>query len=362
MTEQQTFIPPPKDQAPLDYASPRVSAASGITFRELWDSGGMLAIFGVLFAVAAATVPGFFSWVNLISSLGLSVTTIGIISCTMLFCLAAGDFDLSVGQVVMLAGVLSAIITNWSGSTAEFRVLDHLLFTIHFPKHPTLFLILGILGGIAAGGVVGLVNGFVIARLGINALITTLATMQIVRGVGLIVADGSAIGVRNPNFLLLGSTEWLGVPTPLWIMTVSFVVYGLLLHRTTFGRNTLAIGGNKEAARLAGISVVRTKITIFTLQGLMAGFAGVIAASQFRSGQVNTGEGLELRVISACVLGGVSLTGGIGTIFSVIVGVVIMGTVQNIMDLKNVPTFYQYVASGSILLAAVLIDRMKRRG
>lgn len=340
---------------------PKPPSASRLNFRELWDSGGMLAIFAILFIVASVSVPGFFSWINLVDSLGLSVTTVGIIACTMLFCLAAGDFDLSVGQIVMLGCVLSAIITNWSGSTAVFKVLDHQLFTIQFPHHPTLFLVLGILGGVLAGGVVGFCNGFVIARLGINALITTLATMQIVRGFGLIVADGSAIGVPNANFWLLGSTNWFGVPLPLWILGASFVVFGLLIHKTTFGRNTLAIGGNKEAARLAGIAVVRTKITIFTLQGLMAGFAGVIAASQFRSGQVNTGEGLELRVISACVLGGVSLTGGIGTIFSVIVGVLIMGTVQNIMDLKNVPTFYQYVASGSILLAAVLIDRLKQQ-
>jgi L-arabinose transport system permease protein len=144
-------------------------------------------------------------------------------------------------------------------------------------------------------------------------------------------------------------------------MVACFVVFGILLNRTIFGRNTLAIGGNAEAARLAGIDVTRTKIIIFTLQGLMAGFAGVILASRMTSGQPATAQGLELQVISACVLGGVSLTGGVGTITGVIVGVLIMGTVQNAMNLLNVPPFYQYVASGSILLAAVLFDRLKRR-
>ena len=133
------------------------------------------------------------------------------------------------------------------------------------------------------------------------------------------------------------------------------------MNRTIFGRNTLAIGGNAEAARLAGIGVARTKIIIFTLQGMMAGFAGVILASRMTSGQPATAQGLELQVISACVLGGVSLTGGVGTITGVIVGVLIMGTVQNAMNLLNIAPFYQYVASGSILLAAVLFDRLKQR-
>jgi len=138
-------------------------------------------------------------------------------------------------------------------------------------------------------------------------------------------------------------------------------VYGVILNRTTFGRNTLAIGGNKEAALLAGISVARTKIVIFALQGAMAAFAGVVLASQMTSGQPNSSQGFSLDVISACVLGGVSLAGGVGTISGTIAGVLIMGTVQNVMNLQNVDTFYQYVARGGILLAAVLFDQLKKR-
>jgi L-arabinose transport system permease protein len=256
----------------------------------------------------------------------------------MLLCLAAGDFDLSVGSVLAMAGVLAVVVVNATGSVLA-----------------------GIVAGILAGGLVGLVNGVVIAQLGVNALIATLATMQIVRGVCFIISGGSAIGAASTRFYTLGNASPLGLPAPVWIMVGCFVVFGLLLHKTTFGRNTLAIGGNREAARLAGVAVTRTKIIIFTLQGIMAAFAGVIEASQMTSGQPNSGQGLELRVISACVLGGVSLTGGVGTIMAVIVGALIMGVVQNAMDLKNVPTFYQYVASGCILLAAVLLDRLKQR-
>jgi L-arabinose transport system permease protein len=302
----------------------------------LWERLGMLAIFILLLLGLSICVPNFCSVVNL-RGLALSVATVGIIACTMLFCLAAGDFDLSVGSVVALSGVLAAVVINHTHSIT-----------------------LGVGAGILAGGLVGLVNGTVIARLGINALITTLATMQIVRGFSYIVSDGKAVGVRESAFFALGITNFLSIPTPVWIMVASFVVYGILLNRTIFGRNTLAIGGNAEAARLAGIGVTKTKIIIFTLQGMMAGFAGVILASRMTSGQPATAQGLELQVISACVLGGVSLTGGVGTMTGVIVGVLIMGTVQNAMNLLNIAPFYQYVASGSILLAAVLFDRLRQ--
>ena len=296
----------------------------------------MLGIFVALLIGASLLIPNFLSIVNL-RGLALSVATVGIVACTMLFCLAAGDFDLSVGSVVALSGVLAAVVINHTGSV-----------------------VLGIAAGVLAGGVVGVINGTVIARLGINALITTLATMQIVRGFSFIVSDGKAVGVGQARFFTLGISNFLGVPTPVWIMAACFLIYGVLLNRTVFGRNTLAIGGNAEAARLAGIGVAKVKIIIFALQGIMAGFAGVILAARMTSGQPNTAQGLELQVISACVLGGVSLTGGVGTMTGVIVGVFIMGTVQNAMNLLNIAPFYQYVASGSILLAAVLFDRVRQ--
>ena len=332
MTTQSTATPPP-----LDYVAP-TAVSRAARLRLLWDAGGMALILALLLIVVSVSVPNFFTLVNA-NGLLLSVTTVGIIACTMLFCLAAGDFDLSVGSVVAMSGVLAAVVVNKTGSVS-----------------------LGIAAGVLAGGAVGLVNGFVIARIGINALITTLATMQIVRGLGFIISDGKAVGVVEESFFALGTGRFAGLPVPIWVMLGCFVIFGLLLNSTIFGRNTLAIGGNIEAARLAGIRVVRTKIVIFALQGLMAGFAGVILAARMTSGQPNTAQGLELQVISACVLGGVSLTGGIGSMIGVIVGVLIMGTVNNAMNLRNVPPFYQYVASGGILLAAVLVDRLKPKG
>ena len=307
-------------------------------FNIFWDRAGMLLVFAVLFAVCAFTVGGFFSRVNM-EGLLLSVSSIGIIACTMLFCLAAGAFDLSVGSVVACAGVVSAVVINRSGSV-----------------------VFGVGAGLGLGLLVGLINGVLIARAGINALIATLATMQIVRGFGYIVSDGKAVGITQDSFFVLGNSSFAGLPTPVWICLVCFAVFGFLIERTTFGRNTLALGGNPEAARLAGIPTDRLKTIIFTLQGGIAGLAGIVLASRFTSGQPTVAQGLELDVIAACVLGGVSLTGGIGKMSYVIAGVLIMGTVRNAMNLLNVPTFYQYIASGLILLAAVAFDRIKQRG
>lgn len=296
----------------------------------------MLIVFVFLFATLSLTVENFLTWQNMIG-LALSVSTVGIVACTMLFCLASGDFDLSIESVVAFAGVLAAVVINATGNV-----------------------VLGIAAGVLAGGVVGLVNGIVIAKIQINALITTLATMQIVRGLGFIVSGGIAVGISNERFFTLGMGMPFGIPNPVWIAIICFILFGILLNKTRFGRHTLAIGGGKEAVRLAGVAVDRVKIIIFTLQGLMAGFAGVVLASRMTSGQPNSSVGFSLDVISACVLGGVSLAGGKGTMIGTVVGVLIMGTVQNAMNLSNVDTFYQYLARGAILLAAVVFDRFKQ--
>jgi len=307
------------------------------SIKGLWENASILVVFIILFLLLSIFVPYFFTWVNMVG-LALSVATVGMIACTMLFCLASGDFDLSIESVVAFTGVLVAVIINATGSITA-----------------------GILCGLCAAGFAGLVNGIIIAKLKINALITTLATMQLMRGLGFIVSKGIAVGIKAPGFFVLGSGGFLGIPIPVWITIVCFTVFGFLLNKTTYGRNTLAIGGNREAARLAGIPVDRIKIIIFTTQGFMAGLAGIVLASRMTSGQPNTSVGLSLDVISACVLGGVSLSGGVGTMLGTIVGVFIMGTVQNAMNLLNIPTFYQYVVRGIILLLAVLFDQLKHR-
>lgn len=307
------------------------------SLRQTLGDYSLVLIFVVMFISLSLTVPYFFSRQNMIG-LGLSVSQIGMVACTMMFCLASRDFDLSVGSTVAFCGVVCATVLNRSDS-----------------------IFMGVTITLACGLIVGWVNGAVISYLRINALITTLATMQIVRGGAFIASGGQAVGVTNEAFFSLGTSMLLGIPTPIVITMLCFVVFGVLLNKTVYGRNTLAVGGNPDASRLAGVNVELTRVYIFLVQGGVAALAGVILASRITSGQPNAAQGFELSVISACVLGGVSLMGGRATISGVVVGVMIMGTVENVMSLLNVDSFYQYLVRGTILLVAVLMDQLKNR-
>ncbi len=180
---------------------------STFSFARIWDQFGMLVVFAVLFIGCVIFVPNFASFVNM-KGLGLAISMSGMVACGMLFCLASGDFDLSVASVIACAGVTTAVVINLSES-----------------------LWLGIAAGLLLGALSGLVNGFVIARLKINALITTLATMQIVRGLAYIISDGKAVGIEDERFFTLGYANWFGLPAPIWLTVACLVVFGLLLNK-----------------------------------------------------------------------------------------------------------------------------------
>ncbi len=320
------------------------AATAGI----LLDRGGMILVLVLLTVVCALTVRGFGSPENVMNLL-LQVSTVGIVATTMLFCLASGDFDLSVGTVIPAGGVVCALVLRDTGNLA-----------------------LSIAAALAFGAIVGLVNGVVVARFKINALITTLSTMMMVRGLAFVFADGKSIGIANEALLNLANSAFpvirnsagavvFQITFPVWVYLGLVAFFGFVLQRTTFGRNTLAIGGNEEASRLAGINVTRVKITIFTMQGAVAALAGVLLAARLGIGDPKTAQGSELSIISACVLGGVSLSGGVGRMSFVVAGVFIMGIVENAMNLLNIDSFYQYIVRGGILLAAVMLDQLKQR-
>lgn len=309
-----------------------------MTIASLRRRGGPLVVLILLAAILSLTVPDFFGVRNL-QGLLLSVTLVGTIAATMMLVLAMREVDLSVGSTVALAGVLAAVAMKASGSVA-----------------------LGVGAGLAGGTLVGLANGILVAGFRVNSLIVTLAMMEIVRGLAFLASGGESVAIPFQQFYDLGSGAMLGLSWPVWVMIASFAAFGALLSLTVFGRNVLAIGGNPEAARLAGVPVTGTRIAVFALQGLVAALAGIVLAARITSGQPNTSVGLELAVISACVLGGVSLSGGVATVTGVIVGVFIMGAAQNALNLMNVPTFYQYVVRGGILLVAVVADRWRQGG
>ncbi len=332
-------------QTPVNHTSistspsaPQSVAARSRAMRtwDLINKSGIVMMFLILFVTLSLTVPDFISSRN-IQGLLLSVTLIGSISVTMMLVLALGEVDLSVASIVAFSGVVAS--------------------TLITATHSVIF---GVAAGVLAGGAVGLVNGVLVARFRINSLIVTLAMMEVVRGLAYITSNGDAVMISEESFFTLGGGQFLGISFPIWSNIVGFVVFGFLLKKTVFGKNVLAVGGNSEAALLAGLPVTRIKITVFVLQGLVTGFAGVMLASRMSLGDPKTSVGLELGVISACVLGGVSLTGGVATISGVLVGVLIMGSVQDAMSLLNVPTFYQYLIRGGILLLAVLFDQYRR--
>jgi len=312
-------------------ATPSPTAA----FMRAWDKMGMLLIFIILFILCSLFIDNFLSFRNM-NGLGLAISMTGMTACTMMFCIATADFDLSVGAVIACSGVVAAVVINLTDS-----------------------IFLGIAAGLLLGIVTGIINGFIIARIGINAMMVTLGTMQIVRGFGYIIAGGKAVGISNSGFFVMGTTAILGVPTPIWITVACFIVFGFLLKYTEYGRNTLALGGSLEAARLAGVPVVRTRIMIFALHGLICALAGLVLASRMTSGQPMTSVGFEMTVISAVVLGGVSPSGGVAKISFIIAGVLVLGIIENAMNLMNINPFYQYVVRGAILLAAMIFDRYK---
>ncbi|WNG49264.1 L-arabinose ABC transporter permease AraH [Archangium minus] len=305
--------------------------------RVVLGEQGLVILFLLALVIVSITVPNFMTQRNILGLLQ-SVVTIGIVACTMMLCLASRDFDLSVGSTVAFSGMIAVMVSNHMENIG-----------------------LGLLAALLAGVMVGAINGVVIAKLRINALITTLATMQIVRGLALIASDGRAVGVDDPAYFDIAQTALFGIPVPIIVMVLTFLLFGFVLNRTVFGRNTLAIGGNPDASRLAGVNVGTIRIWIFTLQGLACAVAGILLSSRITSGQPNAAQGLELSVISACVLGGVSLAGGRAAISGVLVGVLIMGIAENVMNLMNIQAFYQYVVRGVILLLAVLLDNLRTR-
>jgi L-arabinose transport system permease protein len=186
--------------------------------KILLGEQGLVVIFAIAFVIVSIFVPSFLTERNMLGLLQ-SVVTIGIVACTMMFCLASRDFDLSVGSTVAFSGMIAVMVSNSTGSIP-----------------------LGLLAALICGSIVGVINGVVIAKFRINALITTLATMQIVRGFALIASDGRAVGINDPSFYQLALSRFLTVPTPIWFMIALFIVFGFVLNRTVFGKNTLAIG------------------------------------------------------------------------------------------------------------------------
>jgi ribose transport system permease protein len=262
----------------------------------------------------------------------------GILVTGMMLLMIAGAFDLSIGSTLALAGVWAGVMVGWW----------------HWPAE------IGLVAGILVGGAAGLVNGFIVTRLGINPLVATLATMAIFRGLTYVTA-GTGVTPIGDSFKAYGQAvdPWLGLQSPFWIMLVIVLAFGWAIARTRFFRQYFFIGGNARAARLSGIRVEYLTMVAFVITGLLAGLAGVLAAARLNSAVVSAGIGQELYVITATVIGGASLKGGEGTILGAVLGVLFIALVNNAMIIMGVPIFWQPLVTGFVLLLAVSMDRFK---
>lgn len=299
-----------------------------------------------LFVFFSLTTDAFMTRPNLINIMR-QVSFTGITAVGAAMVLLIGGIDLSIGSVLAFTGVIAAKVIIEAG----------------LPP------LVGIFAGIGAGMMVGMVNGLITTKLNIPALITTLGTLTIVRGISFTLTSGLPVfGFPKESFLgfeqgvqAVGKGYIGGIPVPVIIMIIVFVLGFIFLYRTYFGRYIYAIGGNAETSRLSGIKVERMQLLVYMLAGLLTGVAGMIVMGRVNSGQPSIGVGFELEVITAVVLGGVSIAGGTGSLLGVILGVFIMGVLSNGLIILNVSEYNQMVVRGLVLLLAVGIDQLRIR-
>lgn len=292
----------------------------------------------LLLAFFATQTPHFLTGANIVN-VAQTLAPAGIVAIGMTLVLISGGIDISVGS----AAALSGVVTSY-------------LWTIYGVP-----LLLSTFLGLGSGLLVGFVNGFLVTRINISPLITTLGTFSIIRGAAFIVSSGQTNQLNNEAFKFLGRGSFLGVPFSLILMVVLYLFFAFILRHTHFGRRIYAIGGSAEASRLSGININRTLMSVYLISGLLAAAGGLLIASQLASSAPRAAIGLELTVIAAVVLGGTGLAGGKGSLFGTLVGVLILRILDNGLILMNVSSFYQQVASGVVLLLAVGFDQVRSR-
>ncbi|KKI88423.1 ribose ABC transporter permease [Bacillus sp. SA1-12] len=322
----------------IQSVSPSQSLQVGIILHDLWNRLGMIMILLLLCVVLSFTAPNFLDTANMLNVLK-QVSIIAVLAAGMTIVILTGGIDLSVGSTVALSGVISVMVSAAG-------------------VHP----IIAMLSGAAVGYAVGLINGFFTAKTKLPSFIVTLGSFTYVRGLAYVISGGYPIVLQNETFKFIGGGAIFGVPTPIYIMLLVYGVMFFVLKYTMFGRHIYAIGGNEEAARLTGIRVEKTLINVYSISGLLAGLGGVVLAGRLYSGQPTAGQMYELDAIAAVILGGTSLTGGKGRIQGTIIGVLIMGVISNGLTLMDVNYYWQLVVKGGVIVAAVLLDRLRGSG
>ncbi len=302
---------------------------------------GILIAFAVIYiflAVNPATSEAFLTRQNMFNVLR-QISTNLYLACGMTMVIILGGIDLSVGSIIALSGCIAAALVSRHGLPIPIAIIT----------------------GVILGGAFGMINGIIIAKTTIPPFIVTLATMNVARGFAYVYTGGSPVRVVSKQWQFIGAGYVGIVPTPVIILIIVLIVTAILMNNTKFGRHIYAVGGNLQAAHYSGISVVKIKFWVYTFTGLMAGLAGVVLASRMYSGQPTAGEGAEMDAIAAVVVGGTSMSGGSGKIGGTIIGALIIGFLNNGLNLLNVNSFWQYVVKGLVILLAVFVDFVRNK-
>lgn len=299
---------------------------------------GILSIaFIVIFVIMSFSTPVFFTKLNLMNVLRqislVAIAGVGL-SCVILL----GEIDLSIGSSQAIVGLTAVTVLNATGN-----------------------IFIAFISAVLLGALIGLGNGLLVTHAKIDSLIATLATMSILRGIAMIVTKAVSVQSTVKEFQKIGAGNTLGLPNPVLIMIVVFAVFYYILKHTKFGRYIYAIGGNQKAAALAGLPVVKIKLIVYLIEGALVATSAFILASRMNSGQPNAGVGFEMEVISAVILGGISMAGGTGKLVGAFLGMLILGVVSNGLVLMNVSSFYQQIVRGLVIILAVYMDGKRRR-
>ncbi len=311
--------------------------------RRMMAFGGLILMF-IVFSLAS---PNFFQFSNIVGIL-LATAVNGVLALGGTFVIITAGIDLSVGTVMTLSAVMTGVFITFLGLPVA----------------------LGILGGIAAGALAGLINGAVIAKMKIPPFVATLGMLYIAKGLSLVISGLKPIYFTGtPGFSNISTGSVLGsiipgfdIPNAVLILFGAAIVAHIILSKTVLGRYTFALGSNEEATRLSGVSVDKWKMAVYTLAGAFAGLGGVLMASRLNSAQPALGAGYELDAIAAVVIGGTSLSGGEGSILGTIIGAFVISVLTNGLRILSVPQEWQIVVTGAIVILAVYLDTLRRRG
>jgi ribose/xylose/arabinose/galactoside ABC-type transport system permease subunit len=298
---------------------------------------GLPAVIVLMIIVMSIVSPVFLTRQNIINVLR-QVSINGIMAVGLTLVILTGGIDLSVGALVAVTSVITGSLL-----LAEHSVL------------------VSVLAGVAAALAFGIFSGTLIAVCGLPPFIATLATMTIGRGFALVYSNGRPYVISNKTFISIGQGSTFDIPNPIWILLVICVLAFILLNFTVFGRHIYAFGGNRQAARLAGVRTKLVEISVYVISGFLAGVAAIILSARIRSGQPTAGEGYGLDAIAATAIGGTSMVGGKGSVLGTVMGFIIIGVMSNALTLLNVSSFYQQIVKGVIIIVAVMMDSQTKR-